>query len=128
EDGFFRVLHALALVGFRTAVSSDLGRNLADDLLVDTGDDDFRRLRAGNRDALRRHVGDIVAEAQRQREIAALHGGAVTDAVDLKAALETGLHALHDVVDLRTGHAPLRTSVLRLVARLDNDGAVLDLH
>src|SRR5262245_40864382 len=51
EDVFVCVFHALALVRLRRAVTSDLGSNLADLLLVDAGHDDFGRLRGSDRNA-----------------------------------------------------------------------------
>src|SRR3569832_1594516 len=60
EDVFAGVLHALALIGFRTAEAADFGGHLADLLLVDAGDDDFGRLRRCDRDALRDRIVDVV--------------------------------------------------------------------
>ena len=73
-------------------------------------------------------VDHVVAETERQLQVLALHGRAVTDAVDLELALEAVLHALEDVLDHRAGHAPLRPSVLGLVDRLNDNGVVFQLH
>src|SRR5690606_20604461 len=127
HDALAGVTHALALVRLGTAVLADLSRNLADNLLVDTGDDDFRRLRSRERDACGRLIDDFVAEAKRQLQVLALHGGAVTHAVDLEATLEAVLHAGQDVRDLSTGHAPLGTRILGVVARRNGDLAVIQL-
>src|SRR5690606_21165078 len=119
---------ALALVRLWTAIGADFSGDLANDLLVDARNDDFRRLRHGNGDALRSDVVHVVAEAQRKRERIALHRRTITNAIDLELALETGLHAVQDVGDLCAGHAPLRTRILGLVARLDLNRTVFQLH
>src|SRR5678815_2340209 len=41
HDHFVAIAHALALVGLRGAQRADLGGHLADELLVDAGDDDL---------------------------------------------------------------------------------------
>src|SRR5688572_13520145 len=94
DDLLTSVTNALALVRLGTAIFADLGSNLADLLLVDAGHGDFRRLRHGDRDVLRRFVDDVMAEAERQLQVLALHGGAIADAGDLKLLFETVLDAL----------------------------------
>src|SRR5690606_30957743 len=86
------ILHALALVGFRAAILADLGGDLANDLLVDAGHDDFGRLRHSDRDAFGRLIDDIMAEAKRELQVLALHRRTVADAVDLELPLEAVLH------------------------------------
>src|SRR5690606_17619504 len=128
DDLFAGIAHALALVGLGFAVAANLGRNLANLLLVDAGDADFGRLADGERDALRRMVDYFMAEAERKLQVLALHGGTIADAGDLELPLETFLDALQNVDDLRARHAPLRAGRLGLVARLHGDLAVLHRH
>src|SRR6266576_5764724 len=86
EDVFARVLDALALVGFGLSESADFGGDVADLLLVDAGDDDLGRLGHRDGDALRDRVNDIVAVAELDLKVLALHGGAIADAGDLESA------------------------------------------
>src|SRR5690606_31074916 len=116
-----------ALVGLGTAILADLGGNLADDLLVDAVDHDLGRLRHADRHAFRRLIDDVVAEAKRQLQVLALHGGAIADAGNLQPALETVLDAGQDVLDLGPRHAPLGARVLGIVARRDRDLAIIEL-
>src|SRR5690242_301161 len=89
EDIFARILHALALVGLRRAEIANVGRNLPDLLLVRAGDHDLGRLRSRDRDAFRDRKDHVVAVAERELQVLALHGSAITDAGDLELALET---------------------------------------
>src|SRR5215831_7698859 len=77
EDVLAGVLHALALVGLGLAEAANLGRHLADLLAVDAGDHDLGRLRRRDR------VHHVVAVAERDLQVLALHGGAIADAGDL---------------------------------------------
>src|SRR5690606_17478179 len=61
DDLLASILDALALVRLGAAIFADLSRDLTDLLLVDTGDDDFRRLRNGNSDASRHVIDHFVA-------------------------------------------------------------------
>src|SRR6185437_6063754 len=88
EDEFVDILHALALVGLRRAEGADLGRNLADALNVVAGDRDLGRLRHRNRDAFRDRIDHVVAVAERELQVLALHRGAVADAGDFKLLLK----------------------------------------
>ncbi len=69
-----------------------------------------------------------MAETKRQLQVLALQGGTVTNAVDFELALEAVLNALEDVFDHRAGHAPLRTSFLRLGQRRNDDRIVFELE
>src|SRR3569623_1254190 len=100
EDVLAGVLHALALVRFRTAEAADLGRHLSDLLLVDAGDDDLGRLRRRDRNALRERIVDVVRVAELQVELLALNRRALTDAVDLELLFEALGHAIDQVVHL----------------------------
>src|SRR5258708_3665387 len=82
EDVLVRILHALALVGLRRPVGPDLGRDLADLLLVDAGDDDLGRLRGRDLDAGRNRIVDLVAVAERELQVLALDRRAIADAGD----------------------------------------------
>src|SRR3954451_10317000 len=128
EDVFALVLHALALVGLRRTECADLGRDLADLLLVDAHDENFGRLRRRDRDAFRHRVDHVVAVAERDLQVLALHRRAITDAGDLELALEALGHAGHQIGDERTRGAPHRASALGLIARIDLDAALLHLH
>lgn len=97
----------LALIGLGAAIFADLGSDLTDLLLVDPGNHDFRRLRNGDSDALRRLIHNVVAKTERQLQVLALQRCAVTNAVDFELALVAVLDTLQDVFDHRAGHAPL---------------------
>src|SRR5690554_2067240 len=77
EDELAGIANALALVGLRLAPGTNVRRNLANLLLVDTGNDDFRRRRDSERDSLWGLVDDFVAETKRQLDILALHCSAI---------------------------------------------------
>src|SRR3569623_562722 len=128
EDVLAGVLHALALVRFRTAEAADLGRDLADLLLVDAGDDDLGRLRRRDRDALRDRIVDVVRIAELQVELLALNRRAITDTVDLEPLFEALGHAVDQVADERARGAPLRQSALGLLTRLDLDRSLVHRH
>src|SRR5689334_22862843 len=87
EDVLARILDALALVGLGRPVVADLSRDLADLLLIDAADHDLDRPRRRDRDAFRNRVVDLVAVAERELQILALHGGAIADAGDLQPPL-----------------------------------------
>src|SRR5690606_19898951 len=116
DDLLARILVALALVGLGAAIFAEVSRDLTALLLVETRRDDFRRLRNSNSDASRHVVDHFVAEAERKLQVLALHGSAVTDAADFELLFKAVLHANKNVGDHSAGHAPLRTSFLRLVA------------
>src|SRR5690606_7617184 len=87
DDVFAGVLDALALVRLRRAEAADLGGNLAALLPVGAADHGLGLRRGGDGDAFRRRVQHRVREAQRQVQVLALHGGAVTHADQLELAL-----------------------------------------
>src|SRR5207248_8991311 len=87
EDVFARVPDTLALVGLGRPVATDLGSDLADHLAVDTGHDDLGRPRRGNRNALGDRVVDLMAVAELQMQVLALHGGAIAHPGDLQPFL-----------------------------------------
>src|SRR6266446_2254787 len=127
EDVFARVLDALALVGFGLAESADFGRDVADLLLVDTGDDDLGRLGHRDRDALRDRIDDIVAIAELDLQVLALQGGAIADAADLEPALETFGDSRHRIGEERPAGPPHGARALGIGARIDLDFAALHL-
>src|SRR5690606_2317054 len=104
EDGFLRILDALALVGLRLAECTDLGRNLPDPLLVDAGDRHRRRPLAPDLHVFRDRVIDVVAIPELQLEDLALDRGTVAHTVDLQVPGEPFAHAPHE----RIGQAPIR--------------------
>src|SRR5262245_52727563 len=77
EDVFAGVLDALALVGLGRPVIANLGSYLADLLLVDAGHHDLGGLRRRDRDAVRDRVVDLVAVAELELQVLALHGGTI---------------------------------------------------
>src|SRR6185437_4291711 len=95
DDVLAGVADALALVGLGRAPLANLGGDLADLLLARAADDDLRRLRHLERDALRRLHRDGVAEAELHLEVGALERRAVADALDLEPLRE----AVHDPGD-----------------------------
>ena len=82
------IFHALALVGLRRTIGADFGRHLADLLAVDAGDHDLGRLRRHDRDAFRDRIDHVVAVAERELQVLALHRRAIADAGDFELALE----------------------------------------
>src|SRR5690606_2474388 len=99
DDGFVGVLHALALVGLRRTESTDLGGDLAHQLLVGTGHDHLGLGGRGDGEALGGGEHPRVREAEREAQVLALDGGAVAHAHELELALE----ALRDAMD-HVGH------------------------
>src|SRR5690242_20596173 len=127
EDVLAGVLHALALVRLRLAEAADLRRHLADLLAVDAGDDHLGRLRRRNRDAGRDRVDHVMAVAERDLQVLALHGGAVADAGDLELLLESLGDACDEVRHQRARGPPHGACALALVARIDLDAALVQL-
>src|SRR5437667_11939167 len=125
EDVLVAVFHALALVGLRRTESVDLGRDLADLLLVDPGHDDLGRSRRHDRDAVRDRIADLVAEAEQELQVLALNRRAIAHPADLQPTLESLGDARHQVVDERAGQAPHRPRPLGLRARRDRHAARL---
>src|SRR3954470_17188746 len=78
------VTDAVALVGLRRPLLADDRRDLADNLLVVALDDDARRDRHFELDAVRRLDRHRVRVAQGQLEVAALEQGTLADALDLQ--------------------------------------------
>src|SRR6185503_14806563 len=119
------VAHALALVGLRLAGSTDLGGDLADQLLVDADDRQAGRVLDFEGDALGRVDLDLVAVAQVELELLATQRRAIADAGDLEALPIAVGHADDHVVDQRPGQ-PVELLVGLLFGRSGNDqGAVL---
>src|SRR5437868_108482 len=75
-DRLVPVLDALALVGLGLPVRADFRRDLADALLVRPADRDRGRLLADDLQLRRDRVDDLVAIAELQHEVLALHRGA----------------------------------------------------
>src|SRR5215813_1699170 len=123
EDVLAGILDALALVGLGRPEVANLGRDLADPLLVDTGHHDLGRLRRRDRDAVRDRINDLVAVAERQLQVLALHGGAIADAGDFEPPLEALGHAGDHVGEQRPRHAPHGAGALGVAARIDLNAA-----
>jgi hypothetical protein len=77
-------------------------------------------------DVGRDRILNVVAVAQLQHQILALHRGAIADAVDLQGPAEALRHALHQVARQVAGGAPHHAGLLGIVDRLHPDGAILD--
>src|SRR5688572_9641274 len=92
-DALAFVLDALALVRLGRALLTDVGRHLADQDLVDPGDQDLGRALGRKRDALGRRELDRVRVAELQDELLAVHVGAITGAGDLERLLEARVDA-----------------------------------
>src|SRR5215207_990045 len=80
EDILAAVLDALALIGLRLAPLADLGGELTDALGVRARDNDRRRIGSRDAEIVRHRNVDVVAVAQLQAQILALHRGAIADA------------------------------------------------
>src|SRR3954468_4282554 len=124
------VADALALVRLRRANLADLGRGLADDLLVDAAHDDLGRHGHLELDALARLDLDGVRVADLQLEVGARHRRAVADTLDLEALLEALRDALDHVRDQRPRQAVQRAILPALGRARDRDHALVlrDLH
>ena len=110
-DVFPRIFHALALIGLRRTIGADFRRDLTHQLLVDAGNGDHRRLLADDADAGRDRIGHVMAEAQLQLQILALHRRAIADAVDFELLREALRHADDEIVHQRAATSP--TSAVR---------------
>src|SRR5205809_6076064 len=88
NDDFVAVAHTLALVGLGGAQRALFGGHLADELLVDAGDDDLGLGRGRDLYALRHLVHHRVRKAEREVEFVALRLGAEADADQRELAFE----------------------------------------
>src|ERR1700722_14199683 len=127
EDELARILDALALVGLGRPVVADIRRHLADLLLVDAGHHDLDRLRGHDGDAIGNRMDDVVAVAERDLQVLALHARPIADAGDLQPPLEALADAGDQIGDQRPRGAPQGARQLGLVARIDLDAAGLEL-
>src|SRR6188472_1860337 len=119
EDVLARVANALSLVGFRLPLRADVGRDLADELLVGSEDAEPRRCVHPELDPCRGVDLDRVRVAEREHELRALQLGAVPDAGDLQVLREAGCDAGDHVVHEGPCQA-MQRAVTRLVARADD--------
>src|SRR5262249_6031370 len=104
------IAYALATVRLRRPEVADLGRGLADELLVGAVQDQDRALRVGRdgrRDALGQRVDDRVRVAEREVEHLALLLDAVAGALQLEGLLVALGDALHRGGD-DGAHEPLQ--------------------
>src|SRR5580700_9872851 len=127
EDAFAGIFDALALVRLRRTIVANLGGDLADLLPVAAGDHDLDRPRRRNRDAFGDRIDDVVAIAERDLQVLALHRGAVADAVDLEPLLKTLGDAGDQIGDQRARRAPLRAGALGIGTRIDLELAAVEL-
>src|SRR5687767_11731313 len=93
SDALAFVLDALALVRLGRALLADVRRHLADENLVDAGDEHLGRALGREGDALGRGELDGVRVAELQDELLAVHVGAVAGAGDLERLPEARAHA-----------------------------------
>src|SRR6266550_1601385 len=124
QDALAGVADALALVGLGLADLADVGRHLADELLVGPPDGDT----GGARDLEGDPVGGVDVDGVRETEgqldlVGPLGGGPVADADDLELPREPVGHPDHHVVDQRPGEA-VEGAVLPLVGRPGDDQLV----
>src|SRR6476620_4685772 len=118
------VARALALVGLRLAGGTDLGGDLADQLLVDADDREAGRVLDFEGDALGRVDLDLVAVAQVELELLAAQCRAVADAGDLEALPIAVGHADDHVIDQRPGQ-PVELLVGLLFGRSGDDQSAI---
>src|SRR3984957_3769507 len=128
EDTFAGIFYALALVRLRRPIIANLGGDLTDLLPIAAGDHDFDRPRRRNGDAFGDRIDDVVAIAERDLQILALHRGAIADAVDLEPLLKTLGDAGDQIGDQRARRAPLRAGALGFETWIDLDLAAVELH
>src|SRR5262245_43703363 len=105
EDALVGVADALALVRLGLADLADVGRHLADQLLVGTQHRDPGRRRDLEGDPLGRVDQDGMREAELQLDLGrALRGRAVPDVDDLELPCEALRHAGHHVREIGRTH------------------------
>src|SRR5262249_30611119 len=123
---FVFVADALTLVRFRLAGRPDLGRELADLLLVGALDDDRGRVGQLDGHAIGRGHRDGVGVPDGEDDRLLVHAGLVADALDLEALFVTRGDALDHVGDQAAGQAVQR-AVETLVVGPRNDHGLLGL-
>src|SRR6202162_6164658 len=99
EDELARIFDALALVGLGRPVVADIRRHLADLLLVDAGHHDLGRLRRHDGDAVGNRMDDVMAVAESDLQVLALHARPIAHAGDLQLPLEALGNASHQIGD-----------------------------
>ena len=108
---FAGVADALVLVRIGRAQRADIGRHLAQHLLVVAGQHQVRLLVDLQIDAVGQQNFDGVRIAERERRDLALDVGAVADADDVELARESGRDALHGIGGQRA-RQPVQRGVL----------------
>src|SRR5450631_2777243 len=122
-----RILHALALVGFRRPKAPNLGGGLTDFLAVDALDQNLRLRRRLDGDAVGDRIVDEMRIAQGQRKALCLDRGTVADAHELELLFVTLGHARDHVREVRARGARDGVQALGIAAGLDREMLVL-LH
>src|SRR5690349_13622810 len=122
------VANALALIRFGTAVAADFGGNLADQLLVHARHADLGGLFRGDGDAGGDRIGHIVAEAELQVQILALHSSTIADALDFQLLGETRGDAGDQIVDQAAGQDPHLGGTLLVLVGRDGDAVLVHLR
>src|SRR6266498_5006033 len=126
-DHLAGVADALALVGVGPPQPADLGRHLADPLLVDALDREAGRRGHLEGDALRSLDRNLVRVADAEHQAVALDLDTVAHALDLEPLLEALGDPLDHVSQQRAGQ-PVQGAVGALVVRsLDQDDVALPL-
>src|SRR5262245_52269760 len=123
EDVLALVADTLALVGLRRTRGAQFRRELAYLLLVDARDGDDLLLGAADLHvhAGRHLVDDVVAEANLQLDVLALHRRAEADAVNLERLRVSFGDTLDQVHDLGARHAPHGAGLLGVLGEADLD-------
>src|SRR4029078_3890635 len=127
EDELARVFHALALVGLRRPEPPDFRRDLANLLLVDAAYHNLGRLRTNDLDAFRDRVAHVVAIAELELHVRALHRGAIADTGDLELLGEAFRDAGHQLGDHGPAHAPHGARLFGVLAHGHFDAALIEL-
>jgi len=120
KNSFFEILHAFALIGFWRTKTPNLGSVCTEQLLVDTGQNDDVFFDFGG-NALGHIVDHWMGEAKLKSHLLTGNLGSVTNAVDLKPALETLADSMNHVGHQSTHQTVGSSRWTAVVSALEDD-------